>query len=122
MRARPPCATSRGHRRLGMPSLSSVFLFLTVVGGAAVLLQGLGSLLGLGGDPGAVEHAGDAGDAEHAHGGGLHELPHASAPTTAESALSVFNFRSIRAIATGVCFTGLGGLLALRTYSGVVAT
>ena len=96
-----------------MPSLSSIFLFLTVVGGVGVLLQGLGSLLGL-------ESAQDSPDAEVHGGHGLHELHH-DVPHT-DSALSVFNFRSIRAIATGVFFTGLGGLLALRTMNGLMAT
>jgi hypothetical protein len=39
-----------------------------------------------------------------------------------DSPLSAFNFRSLRAIATGVCFTGIGGLLALRTFDGLTAT
>jgi len=33
-----------------MPSLASVFLFLAVLGGIGVLLQGVGALVGLGGD------------------------------------------------------------------------
>lgn len=32
-----------------MPSLASVFLFLAVLGGVGVLLQGVGALFGLGG-------------------------------------------------------------------------
>jgi hypothetical protein len=96
-----------------MPSLSLVFLFLTVVGGVAVLLQGLGALMGL-------ESAQDSHDVDLHAGHGLHELHHEGAHT--DSVLSVFNFRSIRAIATGVCFTGLGGLLALRSVNGVAAT
>jgi len=39
-----------------------------------------------------------------------------------DSALSAFNFRSIRAIATGICFTGIGGLLALRRVDALSAT
>jgi hypothetical protein len=84
-----------------MPSLGSVFLFLAVAGGALVLFQALGSMIGMG-------H--DAGDGDV-------PLDHA-----AESPLSAFNFRSLRAIATGVCFTGIGGLLALRTLDGFAAT
>src|SRR5687768_3588614 len=85
-----------------MPSLGSVFLFLAVAGGALVLFQALGSLIGMGHD------AGD-GDVPLDH--------HA-----AESPLAAFNFRSLRAIATGVCFTGIGGLLALRSFDGLTAT
>ena len=84
-----------------MPSLGSIFLFLAVAGGALVLFQALGSMIGMG-------H--DAGDGDV-------PLDHA-----ADSALSAFNFRSLRAIATGVCFTGIGGLLALRTLDGFAAT
>jgi hypothetical protein len=91
-----------------MPSLASVFLFLAVVGGGVALLQALGGLLGMGGD-----HPldGDGADAVH--------LPHGA--DEPPSSLDVFNFRSVRAIAAGIGFTGLGGLLALRQYGGVVA-
>jgi hypothetical protein len=87
-----------------MPSLGSLFLFLAVVGGALVVFQALGSVIGLG-------HDGGDGDASHF---GEHEHP--------DSLLSAFNFRSIRAVATGVCFTGIGGLLALRSVGGLTAT
>lgn len=93
-----------------MPSLSSVFLFLTVVGGVGVLLQGLGALLGL-------EHAQDSPDDTPQLHDGHHDVGHAHEG----SALAAFNFRSIRAIATGVFFTGLGGLLALRSVGPVTA-
>lgn len=85
-----------------MPSLGSVFLFLAVAGGALVVFQALGSVIGMGHD------AGD-GDVPLDH-------------HVADSALSAFNFRSLRAIATGVCFTGIGGLLALRRFDGLTAT
>jgi hypothetical protein len=98
-----------------MPSLSSVFLFLTVVGGVGVLLQGIGAMLGF--DGGASDSPDDV-ELHASHG--LHEIHHEAAH--AGSALSVFNFRSIRAIATGIFFTGLGGLLALRSVNGVAAT
>jgi hypothetical protein len=94
-----------------MSSLNSVFVFLTVVGGAGVLLQGLGALVGL-------EHGHDSADDTpqmhdgHHHVGDIHE----------GSALAAFNFRSIRAIATGIFFTGLGGLLASRSVGPVPAT
>lgn len=90
-----------------MPSLHSLFLFLAVVGGAVVLLQGLAPFLGMGGhgadghDVGALHHDGPNGDAA--------------------SPLGAFNFRSIRAIAAGVAFTGLGGLLAMRRFDGPLA-
>jgi hypothetical protein len=90
-----------------MPSLHSIFLFLAVVGGAVVLLQGLAPLLGVGGhdadghDVGAPHHDGATGDAA--------------------SPLGAFNFRSVRAIAAGIAFTGLGGVLALRRFDGIVS-
>jgi hypothetical protein len=85
-----------------MPALSSVFLFLAVVGGALVVFQALGSIIGLGHDAGdGASHFGE------------HENP--------DSPLAAFNFQSIRAIATGVCFTGIGGLLALRSFGGLAA-
>lgn len=91
-----------------MLSLSSLFMFLLVVGGVGVVLQALGSMIGIDGD--------------HGHDGhGLDEMHHEVGPNHSDSLLSVFNFRSIRAIATGVGFTGLGGLLALRQYGGPVA-
>src|SRR5919112_2010320 len=93
-----------------MPSLSSVFLFLTVIGGLAVLFQAVGAMIGLGGDSGSAEHP------------DLDDAGHALNAAHVDSALSVFNFRSVRAIATGICFTGLGGLLALRTFDGLTAT
>ncbi|HKH93702.1 MAG TPA: hypothetical protein VKA54_18000 [Gemmatimonadaceae bacterium] len=93
-----------------MPSLSSVFLFLTVIGGLAVLFQAVGAMIGLGSDTDSAEHA----NPDDAH--------HVLSAAHADSALSVFNFRSVRAIATGICFTGLGGLLALRTFDGLTAT
>jgi len=85
-----------------MPTLGSVFLFLAVAGGLLVLFQALGGIIGLGHDTGA--------DASHF---GEHEHP--------DSPLAAFNFRSVRAIATGVCFTGIGGLLALRSLGGPAA-
>jgi hypothetical protein len=90
-----------------MVSLHSVFLFLAVVGGAVVLLQGLAPLLGMGGG-----HAADGHDAALFH----HEADGGPA-----SPLAAFNFRSVRAIAAGVAFTGLGGLLALRQFSDAIA-
>ena len=89
-----------------MPSLHSVFLFLAVVGGAVVLLQGLAPLLGMG-------HDADG----HDIGGAHHDGPHGAAG----SPLGAFNFRSVRAIAAGVAFTGLGGLLAFRQFGGIIA-
>ena len=89
-----------------MPSLHSVFLFLAVVGGAVVLLQGLAPLFGMGG------HGADGHDV-----GALH---HEAAPG-AGSPLGAFNFRSVRAIAAGVAFTGLGGLIALRQFPDLIA-
>jgi hypothetical protein len=91
-----------------MPSLSSLFVFLAVVGGAGVVLQALGSLVGIGGDEGPDAHGPDE----------MHHEPGTSDPG---SLLSVFNFRSVRAIATGIGFTGLGGMLALRQFSGPAA-
>lgn len=90
-----------------MPSFHAFFLFLTVVGGAVVLLQGIAPLFGMG------AHGADAHDV-----GGLH---HDGATGDAGSPLGAFNFRSIRAIAAGVAFTGLGGLLALRQFPGIIA-
>ena len=87
-----------------MPSPGSVFLFLAVVGGALVAFQAIGSIIGLG-------H--DAGDGDPSH---------LSAHSHGDSALSAFNFRSIRAIATGICFTGIGGLLALRRFDALTAS
>ena len=85
-----------------MPSLSSVFLVLAVVGGALVVFQALGSIIGLGHDAGdSASHFGE------------HENP--------DSPLAAFNFRGIRAVATGICFTGIGGLLALRSVGGLAA-
>jgi hypothetical protein len=86
-----------------MPSPGSIFLFLAVLGGALVAFQALGSVIGLG-------H--DAGDGDVSH---LGEHDH-------DSALAAFNFKSIRAIATGICFTGIGGLLALRRFDALTAT
>jgi hypothetical protein len=89
-----------------MPSLASIFLFLAVVGGAVALLQAIGSLVGLG----------------EAHDGhGVEVLHHAEGHAEAGSVLGVFNFRSVRAIAAGIGFTGLGGLLALRQATGPAA-
>jgi hypothetical protein len=90
-----------------MPSLQSVFLFLAVVGGAVVLLQGLAPLLGVGGH-----------DADGHDPGALH---HDAAGAASSSPLGAFNFRSVRAIAAGIAFTGLGGLLALRRFDAVTA-
>jgi len=92
-----------------MPSLSSVFLFLAVAGGGVAILQALGSLVGL-----VDDHGGDSHGVDLVHHGD-HDDSGASA------VLGVFNFRSIRAIAAGVGFTGLGGLLALRQHSGPTA-
>lgn len=89
-----------------MPSLHSLFLFLAVVGGAVVLLQGLAPLLGLG-------HDADGHDVGSVH----HEIPHGAVG----SPLGAFNFRSVRAIAAGIGFTGLGGLLAQRQFDGIIA-
>ena len=86
-----------------MPDVRSIFLFLAVVGGALVAFQAIGSLIGMGHD------AGDGDISPHG------EIEH-------DSALSAFNFRSIRAIATGICFTGIGGLLALRHVDALSAT
>jgi hypothetical protein len=91
-----------------MPSLQSVFLFLAVVGGAVVLLQGLAPLLGMG------DHGADGHDV-----GALH---HEAASGATASPLAAFHFRSVRAIAAGVAFTGIGGLLALRQFDSLVAT
>ena len=91
-----------------MPSLHSLFLFLAVVGGAVVLLQGLAPLLGMGG------HGADGHDV-----GALH---HDAANGVTASPLGAFNFRSVRAIAAGVAFTGIGGILALRQFDPLVAT
>ncbi|HEU4722775.1 MAG TPA: hypothetical protein VFS59_15560 [Gemmatimonadaceae bacterium] len=88
-----------------MPSLGSVFLFLAVLGGVLVVFQAVGGMLGL------VGH--DVEDGHTAH------LPDHTHP---DSAFSAFNFTSLRAIATGICFTGIGGLLALRTFGGLAAT
>ena len=93
-----------------MPSLTSVFLFLLVVGGTGVLLQAIGAMIGVGDDH-------DSPSSHH-----LHEVHHPLGGDHADSFLSVFNFRSVRAIATGVCFTGLGGLLALRSFNGLTST
>ena len=90
-----------------MPSLQSVFLFLAVVGGAVVLLQGLAPLFGMGG------HGADGHDV-----GALH---HDTANGATASPLGAFNFRSVRAIAAGVAFTGIGGLLALRQFDAVTS-
>ena len=89
-----------------MPSLQSVFLFLAVVGGAVVLLQGLAPLLGIG-------HDADGHDVGAPH--------HDAAPGAVTSPLGAFNFRSVRAIAAGVAFTGLGGLLALRRFGSITS-
>src|SRR4051812_37115151 len=91
-----------------MPSLASIFLFLAVVGGAVALLQAIGSLVGLGDGHSGEVHAGD-----FAH--------HADGHAEAGSVLGIFNFRSVRAIAAGIGFTGLGGLLALRQFPDAVA-
>lgn len=85
-----------------MPSPGSIFLFLAVLGGALVAFQALGSVIGMG-------H--DASDGDVSHLGEHHD-----------SALAAFNFRSVRAIATGICFTGIGGLLALRRFDALTAT
>ncbi len=91
-----------------MPSLSSVFLFLAVLGGVVALLQAVGALIGMGEDHSPEGHGVDAWH----HGPGEGE---------AGALLGVFNFRSVRAIAAGLGFTGLGGLLALRQLPGPVA-
>ncbi|MEO5817119.1 MAG: hypothetical protein ABIT20_17760 [Gemmatimonadaceae bacterium] len=80
----------------------SVFLFLAIVGGTIGVLQALGALVG------AVGHDAPVG-AEHDVGG------HSADP------IDAFHFRSVRAIAAGVGFAGLGGLLALRQFSAPVA-
>jgi hypothetical protein len=90
-----------------MPSIASVFLFLAVVGGGVGLLQALGALMGMGEDHSPEGH-------------GLDAVHHAAA-SVSSSPLDVFNFRSVRAIAAGIGFTGLGGMLALREFSGPVA-
>ena len=91
-----------------MSALASVFLFLAIVGGAVALLQALGSLIGLGGGHLVDGHA-------------VELMHHAEGHADTSTVLGVFNFRSVRAIAAGVGFTGLGGLLALRQFSGPVA-
>jgi hypothetical protein len=91
-----------------MPSLYSLFLFLAVVGGAVGALQALGGLIGMGEDHSPEGH-------------GVDVLHHGGHDGDASSLLGVFNFRSVRAIAAGVGFTGLGGLLALRQFNGPVA-
>jgi hypothetical protein len=91
-----------------MPSLASVFLFLAVVGGAVGILQALGALIGMGEDHSPEGHGVDA-------------VHHAAAANEPASPLGVFNFRSVRAIAAGIGFTGLGGMLALREFSEPVA-
>jgi membrane protein implicated in regulation of membrane protease activity len=84
--------------------VASFFVFLTVVGGAIAVLQTLGALFGVVGHDGPDLHG------EHALGGHTAEAEHGST-------LDAFHFRSTRAIAAGVAFTGLGGLLALRQFS-----
>jgi hypothetical protein len=91
-----------------MPTLASVFLFLAVVGGGVGILQALGALIGMGEDHSPEGHGVDA---VHIAAGGAE----------ASSSLDVFNFRSVRAIAAGIGFTGLGGLLALRQNGAPVA-
>ena len=91
-----------------MPSLASVFLFLAVLGGGIGVLQALGAMIGMGEDHAPEGHGVDA----------VHHLPGAHEPS---SALDVFNFRSVRAIAAGVGFAGLGGLLALRQFGAATA-
>ena len=91
-----------------MPSLASLFLFLAVVGGGIGVLQALGALIGMGEDHSPEGHGVDA----------VHHLPGAHGAT---SPLDVFNFRSVRAIAAGIGFAGLGGMLALREFGDAVA-
>jgi hypothetical protein len=91
-----------------MPSLQSIFLFLAVVGGAVGALQALGGLIGMGEDHSLEGHGVDA-------------LHHATGEGEAGALLGAFNFRSVRAIAAGIGFTGLGGLLALRQFGGPIA-
>lgn len=91
-----------------MISLSSLFLFLAVVGGAVGALQALGALIGMGDDHSAEGH-------------GLDAVHHATSGGEPSALLGVFNFRSVRAIAAGIGFTGLGGLLALRQFNGPIA-
>ena len=84
-------------------SIRALFVFLAVVGGSIAILQALASLVGLGGDGDTDLHGGDGAE-PHLHGAG----------DAMHSALGVFNFRSIRAIASGLGFAGIGGLVALR--------
>ena len=91
-----------------MPTLASVFLFLAVAGGGIGILQALGALIGMGEDHSPEGHGVDA----------VHLAPGVNEPA---SPLDVFNFRSVRAIAAGIGFAGLGGLLALREYADGVA-
>ena len=88
--------------------MSSFFVFLAVVGGTIGVLQVIGSVLGLGGQDAPDPHG------EHGIDGNHPGAAHATA-------LDAFHFRSPRAIAAGVGFTGLGGLLALRQFSDLVA-
>jgi uncharacterized membrane protein len=81
-------------------SVHSVFLFLTIVGGTIGVLQALGALVGAVGHDSPEVHAAHDGNAGHSAG-----------------TLDAFHFRSVRAIAAGVGFTGLGGLLAQRQFS-----
>ncbi len=90
-----------------MPSLHAIFLFLAVVGGALGLIQALGALFGLG-----TESTIDTHDPELGH----HDLVHG-----AGADLGVFQFRSVRAVAAGIAFTGLGGLLAQRQFPDLLA-
>jgi hypothetical protein len=78
-----------------------------VVGGAVVLLQALAPLLGMG------DHGPDGHDV-----GALH---HDAATGASASPLGAFNFRSVRAIAAGIAFTGIGGLLALRQFDALTS-
>ena len=88
--------------------MAAFFVFLTVVGGTIALLQTLGAIVGVVGHDAPEVHG------EHALNGHPSSAGHGSA-------LDAFHFRSPRAIAAGIAFTGLGGLLALRQYTAPVA-
>ncbi len=88
--------------------MTSFFVFLAVVGGTIGVLQVIGSVFGLGGH-----------DAPDPHGDHTLDVHHPGA--THSTALDAFHFRSPRAIAAGIGFAGLGGLLAQRQFNSVVA-
>lgn len=88
--------------------MSAFFLFLAVVGGTIAVLQVVGSVLGMGGQDEPNLHGEHGIDGNHP--GAVHS-----------TALDAFHFRSPRAIAAGIGFAGLGGLLALRQFGSAVS-